>query len=76
VKDSDKKPDGFVRQQSVFRAGLLLSLLLMPAISAQTLTLDSLQRRFVDQRFGMFIHFNMNTYYSGRAEVRRNPKLC
>lgn len=32
------------------------------ATSAQTTSLDALQRRFVDLRFGMFIHFNMPTY--------------
>jgi len=75
MKDSDKKPDVFLRQWSILAAGLLWSLLLTSAISAQTLTLDSLQRRFVDQRFGMFIHFNMNTYYPGWAETRQNPML-
>lgn len=29
---------------------------------SQTTSLDALQRRFVDLRFGMFIHFNMPTY--------------
>ena len=28
----------------------------------QGAALDALQRRFVDLRFGMFIHFNMPTY--------------
>ena len=32
------------------------------ATSAQITSLDALQRRFVDLRFGMFIHFNMPTY--------------
>ena len=45
------------------------------ALFAQTLTLDSLQRRFVDKRFGMFIHFNMNTYHHGWANDRVDPKL-
>lgn len=45
------------------------------AVSAQTFSLDSLQRRFVDRRFGMFIHFNMNTYSPGWANDRVNPLL-
>ena len=32
------------------------------ATSAPITSLDALQRRFVDLRFGMFIHFNMPTY--------------
>jgi alpha-L-fucosidase len=42
-----------------------------PIVSAQTL--DSLQRAFVEKRFGMFIHFNMNTYHPGWGEARTNP---
>jgi alpha-L-fucosidase len=61
-----------MRQLTMSVSGVLL---LLSAISAQTLTLDSLQRRFVDQRFGMFIHYNFNTYYSGWAEARQNPLL-
>jgi alpha-L-fucosidase len=30
--------------------------------------------RYVDQRFGMFIHYNMNTYHAGWGENRVDPK--
>ncbi len=70
--DVRKKANGLLRQLTVAVAGVLL---LLSAVASQTLTLDSLQRRFVEQRFGMFIHFNMNTYYSGWAEARQNPLL-
>jgi alpha-L-fucosidase len=43
------------------------------AVSAASIPLDSLQRRFNDQRFGMFLHFNMNTYVSGWGNARTNP---
>ncbi|MBN1130379.1 MAG: alpha-L-fucosidase [Chitinispirillaceae bacterium] len=42
---------------------------------AQGLTLDSLLRRHVELRFGMFMHFNMNTYYPGWGNNRVDPKL-
>ena len=42
--------------------------------SAQTLTTQQQLSRYVDQRFGMFIHYNMNTYYAGWAENRVDPK--
>jgi alpha-L-fucosidase len=51
----------------------LAVLLPVGAVFAQVQTLDSLQRKFVDQRFGMFIHFNMNTFHPGWAEARTNP---
>jgi alpha-L-fucosidase len=50
-------------------------LLAVTAVSAQRIPLDSLQRRFVDKRFGMFIHFNMNTYSPGWANAPVNPLL-
>ncbi|MBN2036152.1 MAG: hypothetical protein JW768_05360, partial [Chitinispirillaceae bacterium] len=36
--------------------------------------LDSLQRVHVNLRFGMFIHFNMNTFYPGWGENRVDPE--
>jgi alpha-L-fucosidase len=36
--------------------------------------MQELLTRYVDQRFGMFIHYNMNTYYGGWAENRVDPK--
>lgn len=41
---------------------------------AQNIALDSLQRRTVNWRFGMYIHFNMNTFYPGWGEARTDPK--
>jgi len=57
-------------------AGTVLAVLLaaLAATAAQPkINLDSLQRRFNDQRFGMFLHFNMNTYVSGWGNARTNP---
>jgi len=42
--------------------------------SAQTLTMQQLLSNHIDQRFGMFIHYNMNTYYYGWGEKRVDPK--
>jgi alpha-L-fucosidase len=36
--------------------------------------MQQLLTRYADQRFGMFIHYNMNTYYGGWAENRVDPK--
>jgi alpha-L-fucosidase len=36
--------------------------------------MQQLLSRYADQRFGMFIHYNMNTYYGGWAENRVDPK--
>jgi alpha-L-fucosidase len=64
-------------ERPVKRTCLALGIVMVPLfsamLSAQVLPLDSLQRRFVDLRFGMFIHFNMNTYVSGWANARTNP---
>ena len=56
-----------------FPLGIIMIPVFPAIVSAQRLPLDSLQRRFVDLRFGMFIHFNMNTYVSGWANARTNP---
>ena len=53
-----------------FMAILLASLI---PLGAQELSLDSLQRKHVELRFGMFIHFNMNTFWPGWAETRTDP---
>ena len=42
---------------------------------AQTKTLDQLQREHAELRFGMFIHFNMNTYVTGWGNARVNPLI-
>jgi alpha-L-fucosidase len=52
-----------------------LSLLLVStAASAQTLTMQQLLSSHIEQRFGMFIHYNMNTYKPGWGENRVDPK--
>jgi hypothetical protein len=49
-------------------------LLVSTTASAQTLTMQQLLSNHIDQRFGMFIHYNMNTYYYGWGEKRVDPK--
>ena len=49
-------------------------LLVSTAASAQTLTMQQLLSNNIEQRFGMFIHYNMNTYKPGWAENRVDPK--
>ena len=70
-----KKPDGMFNLVFCSATVMVWLLLSATAASAQTFTLDSLQRRYVDKRFGMFIHFNMNTYSPGWANNRVNPLL-
>jgi len=70
-----KSKNGFFRLVCVSAMTLFCLLLSAAAVSAQTLTLDSLQRRFNDQRFGMFLHFNMNTYSPGWGNNRVDPRL-
>lgn len=49
--------------------------LIMPLLlSAQTKTLYQAQSDVVDWRFGMYIHFNMNTFNPGWGESRVDPK--
>lgn len=49
--------------------------LIMPLLlSAQTKTLYQAQCDVVNWRFGMYIHFNMNTFNPGWGESRVNPK--
>jgi len=55
-------------------AGILAATLLSRTATAQTSALQPLLSRYADQRFGMFIHYNMNTYYGGWAENRVAPK--
>jgi alpha-L-fucosidase len=43
--------------------------------NAQTKSLYLLQSEFVDMRFGMFIHFNINTYHPGWGNDRVDPKI-
>jgi alpha-L-fucosidase len=55
-------------------AGILAAILLSRTAAAQTSSMQQLLSRYADQRFGMFIHYNMNTYYGGWAENRVDPK--
>jgi alpha-L-fucosidase len=65
---------GFMPKLTRFWTVAVLAVLLaVTAVSAQRIPLDSLQRRFNDQRFGMFLHFNMNTYVAGWGNARTNP---
>ena len=61
------------RRLSIIFAGLFLFSLI--SVSAQNKPLQQLQREHVDLRFGMFIHFNMNTYYPGWGNDRVDPKI-
>ena len=42
-------------------------------LSAQTAMTQQRLSSYVDQRFGMFIHYNMNTYHAGWGENRVAP---
>lgn len=58
-----------------FVAASVLSIAGAPApVVAQTMTMQERLSRYIDQRFGMFIHYNMNTYYGGWGENRVDPK--
>jgi len=52
---------------------LLLSWSASSNASAQTLPMQQLLSSYIDQRFGMFIHYNMNTYHAGWGENRVAP---
>jgi len=44
------------------RAGAMAMALCICTGNAQTLSLDSLQKRYVAMKYGMFLHFNMGTF--------------
>jgi alpha-L-fucosidase len=44
-------------------------------LSGQNKSLQQLQSEHIDLRFGMFIHFNINTYHSGWGNERVDPKI-
>jgi len=57
------------------RSLALVGVLLASATaSAQTLTMQQILSKHIDLRFGMFIHYNMNTYKPGWGENRADPK--
>jgi alpha-L-fucosidase len=61
-------------RRTIRRPIALLPLLLLPSTAfGQTKTMQDLLASYVEQRFGMFIHYNMNTYHAGWAENRIAP---
>jgi Alpha-L-fucosidase len=72
---ADNDGDRPVCRRFAVMAIMVLSILTL-AVFSQTVNkkLDSLQRIHVDLRFGMFIHFNMNTFHAGWGESRIDPK--
>lgn len=61
-------------RRRIRRAIALIPLLLLPSTAfGQTKTMQDLLARYAEQRFGMFIHYNMNTYHAGWAENRIAP---
>lgn len=69
------KRDAIVRGHTLFGMFAVAAGLTLPsAAAAQTMAMQDRLSRFADQRFGMFIHYNMNTYVSGWAENRVDPK--
>jgi len=69
------RQDRIVRHHQARTVALFaVSLLLVSTTSsAQTLTMQQLLGNHVEQRFGMFIHYNMNTYKPGWGENRVAP---
>ena len=67
---------GIPHQGQPGRVGLLAVpfLFVSATASAQTLTMQQLLSSHIDRRFGMFIHYNMNTYKPGWGENRVDPK--
>jgi len=63
-----------VYTKKLLMAGILAAIILPRTAAAQTSSMQQLLSRYADQRFGMFIHYNMNTYYGGWAENRVAPK--
>jgi alpha-L-fucosidase len=67
--------DGISRYHPAARGALFaVSLLLFPAtLWAQTVSMQQLLSDHIEKRFGMFIHYNMNTYKPGWGENRVSP---
>jgi alpha-L-fucosidase len=64
-----------IRQSGIPRVALVVVpfFLLSTPSSAQTLTMQELLSNHIEKRFGMFIHYNMNTYKPGWGENRVAP---
>jgi alpha-L-fucosidase len=54
---------------------ICLSFCSVMSVSAKKKSLQQLQSEHVDLRFGMFIHFNINTYHPGWGNDRVDPKI-
>jgi len=61
--------------QSFFLIFISVAVFSCIPINAQNKSLQQLQSDFVDLRFGMFIHFNINTYHPGWGNDRVDPKI-
>ena len=64
-----------LRVRTTHKISILTAPLLLVSVTAfaQTLTTQQLLSNHINQRFGMFIHYNMNTYHSGWGENRVSP---
>jgi alpha-L-fucosidase len=63
------------KNQLFFLAFMAIAIFLDISANAQTKSFQQLQSEFVDMRFGMFIHFNINTYHPGWGNDRVDPKI-
>jgi hypothetical protein len=63
------------RRLLVCAAALAAGICTLTSAAAPAQTLQELQAQRVDWRFGMYIHFNMNTFYPGWANDRVDPKM-
>jgi alpha-L-fucosidase len=69
-----RKAGSYFRLAGVSSVVAVIFLLSIITVSAQTKTLYQAQSDCVNWRFGMYIHFNMNTFYPGWGEARTDPK--
>ena len=69
-------PGGSPRHHQACRVALVAASVLFVSAtsSAQSMTMQQLLSNHIDERFGMFIHYNMNTYKPGWGENRVDPK--
>jgi alpha-L-fucosidase len=64
-----------IRKSGISRVALfgVSFLLVSPSLFAQTMSMQELLSNHIEKRFGMFIHYNMNTYKPGWGENRVAP---
>ncbi len=65
----------YPKKQLLLLTFIAISVFAGESINAQNKPLQQLQSEFVDLRFGMFIHFNINTYHPGWGNERVDPKI-